>query len=41
MVTPGVGFRGGTLFVPKIGEDQKKGLRYKISGFSIQKYVKT
>ena len=42
MVAPGAGFRGGTLFVPKIGEDQKKkGLRCKISGFSVQKYVKT
>ena len=29
------------FFVPKIGEDQKKGLRCKISGFSVQKYVKT
>ena len=28
------------FFGPKIGED-KKGLRCKISGFSVQKYVKT
>ena len=35
-----VGFRGGTpFFITKIAE--KKGLRCKISGLSVQKYVKT
>ena len=41
MVAPGAEFRDGTLFRAKIGEDQKKGLRCKISWFSVQKYVKT
>ena len=27
--------------VPKIGEDQKKGLQFKMNEFSVQKYVKT
>ena len=41
IAAPGVGFRGGTLFGPKIGEDQEIGLRGKISRFSVQKYVKS
>ena len=44
MVAPGAGFRGVTLFRsrnPEIGEDQKKGLRRKITGFSVQKQLKT
>ena len=46
MVAPGGGFRGGTFFRTKnIGEDQKqktkKGFRCKMSGFAVQKYVKT
>ena len=46
MVTPGVGFRGGTLFRSKnsknLGEDQKKekGLRRKISEFLVQMRIR-
>ena len=38
MVASGAGFRGGTLFRTKIGEDppKKKDLRLKISGFLVQ-----
>ena len=42
MVAPGAGFRGGTLFRNKHWRrPKKKGLRCKINGFSVQKYVKT
>ena len=42
MVAPGAGFRGDTLFRTKIKwRPKKKGLRCKISGFLVQKYVKT
>ena len=43
MVAPGRDFVVAPFFVPKVGEDQKKGRRCKISGFSVQrlKYVKT
>ena len=42
MVVPGAGFRGGTLYEPKVGEDhKKKGLRCKTSWFSVRKHVMT
>ena len=42
MLAPVAGFLGGTLFRTKIGEDQKKKVFIaKISGFLVQKYVKT
>ena len=41
MVAPGAGFCGGTLYRPKIGEDQTKGLSCKTSWFSVRKYVMT
>ena len=41
MEVPGQDFVMAPFFVRKIGEDQNKGLRCKISGFSFQKYVKT
>ena len=42
MVAPGAGFRGGTLYRRKIGEDQKKkGLRCNTSWLSVRKYVMT
>ena len=42
MVAPGAGFRGGTLYGPKVGEDhKKKGLRCKTSWFSVRKHVMT
>ena len=41
MVAPGAGFRGGTHFRTKNRSRPKKDLRGKMSGFSVQKYVKT
>ena len=41
MVSCGAGLRGVTLFRSKNNQDQKKGLRRKISGFSVQMRLDT
>ena len=41
MIAPRRDFVVPLFFGPEIGKDQKKGLRRKSSGFSVQKQVKT
>ena len=40
-VAPRAVLRGVTLFCPKIDDDQKKGLRHKISGFLVRMVLET